>query len=141
MWEALRTFWAGLTMYAPDLRYPFFWMGLEALFGADGGEIGYKLAQRISFFLADTPETARDLFKVVKTCYGMRSKIIHGRWKDDPNIDKVMADTEAVVRTVVRRPMDNPEMVKTFLSKQRDKFLEEWVFSRYLDPPPYPPQP
>jgi len=62
-------------MYPPDLRYPFFWMGLEALFGADdGAEIGYKLAQRISFFLPDTPEVARDLFKKVKTCYGMAPK-------------------------------------------------------------------
>jgi len=34
--------------------------------------------------------------------------------------------------------MDNPQMIQTFLSTPRDKFLEEWVFSRFLDPPPYP---
>jgi hypothetical protein len=138
-WEALRAFWAGLTMAPPDLRYPYFWMGLEALFGAeDGREIGYKLAQRIAFFLADTPEIARDLFKKVKKCYEMRSKIVHGRWKDDPKIGDVMAVTESIARTVVRRMMEKPEMVQVFISKERDQFLEDWVFSRSTDPPPYP---
>ena len=32
VWEALRAFWAALTMYSADRRYPFFWLGLEALF-------------------------------------------------------------------------------------------------------------
>ncbi len=118
---------------------PFFWMALESLFGADdANEIGYKLAQRISFFLADTPEVARDLFRKVKTCYKMRSTIMHGRWKEDPKIDDVMADTEAIIRTALRDLFADPELVKTFISKQRDKFLEEWVFSRKTDPPPYP---
>jgi hypothetical protein len=132
VWEALRAFWAALTMYPADYRYPFFWMGLEALFGADdnSGEISYKLCQRIAFFLADTPEVARELFRKAKTCYNTRSKIIHGRWKDDPKIDIVMADTEAIARTVMRRLLDNPQMLKTFISKQRDRFLEDWVFSR-----------
>jgi len=30
-------------------------------------------------------------------------------------------------------------MLRTFLSKDRDKFLEDWVFSRSTEPPPYPP--
>src|SRR2546421_572678 len=33
VWEALRAVWAGLTESSADRRYPFFWMGLEALFG------------------------------------------------------------------------------------------------------------
>jgi hypothetical protein len=139
VWEAMRAGWAGLTMYSVDRRYPFFWMGLESLFGADDtAEIGYKLAQRISFFLANNPTDARDLFRKVKTCYKMRSTIIHGGWKDDPKIDAVMAVTEGIFRRVFLRLLENPEMLRTFLSKDRDKFLEEWVFSRYTDPPPYP---
>ncbi len=142
VWEALRSTWAALTSFPPDHRYPLFWMALEALFGADDtSEIGYKLAQRIAFFLADNPADARDLFRKVKTCYKMRSIIMHGRWKDDPKIEAVMADTEAIVRTVFRRLLENPEMLRTFLSKHRNEFLEDWVFSRNTDPPPYPPVP
>src|SRR6266446_6919910 len=44
VWESLRAFWAALTMASPDRRYPFFWMGLESLFGSDDtNEISYKL--------------------------------------------------------------------------------------------------
>jgi hypothetical protein len=140
VWEALRSTWAALTMYSADRRYPFFWMALESLFGADdAAEIGYKLAQRISFFLADTPDDARELFKKVKACYRMRSIIIHGRWKDDPKIDEVMYTSEAIVRTVFRDLISNPDLLRTFISRHRDKFLEDWVFSRKTDRPPYPP--
>jgi len=114
-------------------------MGLESLFGSDDtNEIGYKLAQRVSFFLADTPEAAVELFRKVKNCYKMRSTIIHGRWKDDPKIDAVMADTETIVRSVFRRLLKNPALLNTFVSNHRNGFLEDWVFSRSTDPPPYP---
>jgi hypothetical protein len=113
---------------------------LEALFGAnESGEIAYKLSQRIAFFLAENPKDARDLFRMVKRCYNTRSKIVHGRWDNDPKIDAVMYDTEAIVRTVLRNLLTKPDMLKTFLSKHRDQSLEDWVFSRSTDPPPpYP---
>ena len=127
-------------MYSADRRYPFFWMALESLFGADdAADIGYKLAQRISFYPGDTPEVARDLFKKVKACYRMRSIIIHGRWKDDPKIDDIMYTSEAMVRTVLRDLLADPELLRTFISKDRDKFLEDWVFSRQTHRPPFPP--
>src|SRR5690242_16034475 len=35
VWQSLRSFWAALTSYPADHRYPLFWMGLESLFGSD----------------------------------------------------------------------------------------------------------
>jgi Apea-like HEPN len=117
-------------MYSADRRYQFFWMALESLFGSNGAsEVGSKLAQRISFFLAETPQDAKELFRKVKACYKMRSTIIHGRWKDDPKIDDVMADTEAIVRTAFRHLLENPKLLETFISRDRDSYLEEFVFS------------
>jgi hypothetical protein len=139
VWTALRATWAALTMNSADIRYSLFWIALEALFGADDSrEIGYKLGQRIAFFLADTPADARDLFKKVKTCYNMRSKIVHARWSNDKTIDEVMYYTERIVGTVFRRLLSNPPMLSTFISKKRDSFLEDWVFSRAIDAPPFP---
>jgi hypothetical protein len=136
---AMRALWMGLTTYEADIRYSLLWISLEALLGAeDSGELIYKLSQRIAFFLADTPEDGRALFRKAKKCYAMRSKIVHGRWNDDAEIDVCMADTEAITRTVFRRLLEKPELLKTFISSQRDRFLEEWVFSRSTDPPPYP---
>jgi Apea-like HEPN len=137
VWRAMRLFWAGLTSYAPDLRYSLFWIGLEALFGPkdNSGEISYKLSQRIAFFVSDKPDAARDTFRKARDCYNMRSKIIHGRWEGGHKIEAAMADTEAMVRQVVVRLLNDAEMLKTFLSEQRDGFLEDWVFSRSTEGP------
>jgi hypothetical protein len=140
VWRAMRMYWAGLTNSAADIRYSLFWIGLEALFGPDGntGEITYKLSQRAAFFISNTPQDARDVFGKAKKCYAMRSKIVHGLWEYDPSIDITMADTEMIVRASCRRLLTDPEMLKTFMSKKRDQFLEEWVFSRSTDTPPFP---
>jgi len=49
-----------------------------------------------------------------------------------------MGETEAIVRTVPRRLLEKPGVLETFISAQRDSFLEEWVQSKSLDPPPFP---
>jgi hypothetical protein len=129
VWQALRSFWAALTSYPPDHRYPLFWMGLESLFGADEDRPGItrRLCDRISVFLAEDIKTRQELFDKVKACYKTRSVISHGRWEDDPNIDQAMADTEKIVRTVVRHLLEKPGLLETFISADRDSFLERMV--------------
>lgn len=140
VWTALRALWLALTVYSPDIRYTLFWLGLEALFGADdnSGEISYKLAQRIAFFLGDTPQDAKTIFATAKKCYATRSKIVHGKWKDDSEIDIPLGDTEGIVRTAIRRLLNDAKILSTFTSKHRDRFLEDWVFSRAVEHPPTP---
>jgi hypothetical protein len=140
VWAALRAIWAALTSYQPDYRYPLFWQGLESLFGADDNSWGItrRLCDRISFSLADNKVTQQQLFDKVKACYKTRSEIVHGRWEEGPEIELVMADTEGIVRTVVRHLLEKPGMLETFISAHRDSFLEEWVQSKSLDPPPFP---
>ena len=65
----------------------------------------------------------------------MRSKIVHGRWKDDPKIEAVMADTEAIARTALRHIIENPNMLTIFMGKDRDGFLEDLVLSHPLNSP------
>lgn len=140
VWAALRAFWAALTSYQPDYRYPLFWQGLESLFGSDENIRGLtkRLCERISVFLADTPSIQLDLYDNVKACYKTRSEIVHGRWEEGPELETVMADTEAIVRTVMRHLLEKPGMLETFISDRRDGFLEAWVLSKSIDPPPYP---
>src|SRR5262249_51143322 len=95
------------------------------------GETTFKLCQRIGFFIGgNNLQIARDIFKKAKNCYNTRSKIVHGRWKDDPAIDGVMADTEAIAPTALRHILDDQGLLKVFVSNQRDGFLEDLVFSR-----------
>jgi hypothetical protein len=75
----------------------------------------------------------------VKACYGTRSRIVHGRWEDDPDFDDHMYITEAIVRTVIRNIADKPGMLAVFLTARRDDFLETWVQSKAFTPPPLVP--
>jgi hypothetical protein len=129
VWQALRSFWAALTSYPADHRYPLFWMGLESLFGSDNTnwKVTKRLCDRMSLFLGESADAQQSLFAKVEACYNTRSEMIHGRWEDDPNIDQTMADTEAIVRTVVRHLLEKPGMLETFISADRDSFLEKMV--------------
>src|ERR1035441_2263057 len=64
VWAALRAFWAALTSYRADLRYPLFWQGLESLFTSEtkAWKVTERLCTRLSFFLADNAQTQQDLF-------------------------------------------------------------------------------
>ena len=95
----------------------------------EGAEVTHKLAERIALFLADSPETGRELFGKVKKCYGTRSKIMHWRWKHDPSIDTAMADTEDITRTTLLRLLADKYLTETFISSARGKFLEELMFA------------
>lgn len=89
------------------------------------------------FFFGDTAAIREQVSEKVKVCYGMRSEIVHGRWEEGPEIELLMADTEAIVRTVVRHTADKPGMLDVFGSPQRDDFLEAWVRSGSFTPPPF----
>lgn len=142
VWPALRAFWAALTSYPGDLRYPLYWQGLESLFGSDSEVYGVskRLRDRISYFLAGNAKEQKDLHDKVKDCYAVRSEIVHGRWEDTKNFHDVhMYTTESIVRTVVRHIMEKPGMLGGFLSPRRDDWLEQWVQSKAFNPPPFPP--
>jgi hypothetical protein len=139
VWPALRAFWAALTSYPGDLRYPLFWQGLESLFGSetDPYRISKRLRNRISFFLATNAKDQKDLHDKVEACYAERSDIVHGRWEDSQAFHDVhMYTTECIVRTVVREIADRPGMLGAFLSPKRNDFLEAWVKSQAFTPPP-----
>ena len=137
VWAALRAFWAALVSYQPDYRYPLFWQGVESLFGSDKTwKVSPRIRDRLSYFLADTPATREKICDMVEACYKTRSEIVHGRWSEGPELNDRIYETEGIVRTVVRHIADKPGMLGAFLSPKRDDFLEAWVRSKSLTPPP-----
>jgi hypothetical protein len=138
LWEAMRAAWDGLVTYDADRRYPPFWLGIEALFGRDsvGNQLTRTLARRVAFFLASDHKEAQHLHDMVIRCYQMRCKIVHGRWDNDPDLEGVMYETEAIVRTTFRVIADDPKLLSKFASPQRDRFLSELVHKRGKKMPP-----
>lgn len=141
VWAALRAFWAALTAYPSDLRYPLFWQALESLFGSDKTRQGVtaRLRNRISYFLADNPKDQVSISSKVNACYDKRSQIVHGQWEDSKEFHDIhMYDTECIVRTVLRHIADKPGMLPAFLSPKRNDFLEAWAKSKAFTPPRIP---
>jgi hypothetical protein len=129
IWTAVRATWAGLQMNIEAIRYALFWMALEALFGPeDSREITYRLAQRVAFFLGKDRAEAKQLFATTKRGYGFRSKIVHGRWKEETDSEERMAETEELVRRSFSRLLPDDDLKKTFSSKAREAYLDELVF-------------
>jgi hypothetical protein len=117
-------------MNIESVRCLLFWVALEALFGPeDGREITFRLSQRIGFFLAVNRQEARQLFEMAKAGYGFRSKIVHGRWKQDPNATKRMAEAESLFRSAFIRVLETPELIETFATKKREAFLDGLAFN------------
>lgn len=131
LWTAIRATWAGLQMNIEAIRYVLFWVALEALFGPDDGrEITYRLSQRVGFFLGQDRAEARQLFDTAKKGYGLRSKIVHGRWSDNAESETRMLDTEGLVQRSLVKILDNTELRQTFSqsAKGREHFLDALAF-------------
>lgn len=89
-----------------------FGIAMEALFladrGPDRGELGFTLRLRAARFLGTTPESRRDITKLFRELYDLRSKAVHtGRLhrpvKDYHKIQELLAQGFAHVATAIRR--------------------------------------
>jgi hypothetical protein len=129
LWTAIRATWAALQTNAEVVRYALFWMALEALFGPeDAREITYRLSQRVALFLAESQTEAKQFFSMAKKGYGFRSKIVHGRWKDDPEGVTRMAEVEELVRRSFGRILSDKALQDRFSGKARESYLDELAF-------------
>lgn len=132
IWTAVRATWSALPMNVREVRYSLLWVALEALFGPeDGREITFRLSQRVAFFLADNPSDARELFATAKRGYAFRSKVVHGRWKENTESDALIGDAEMLVRRSLIRVLQDVALTRTFLGRNRERYLDDLVFSTW----------
>jgi hypothetical protein len=131
LWTAVRASWHALSMNVEEVRYLLLWVALEALFGPeDSREITFRMSLRIAFFLATSPVEARTLFIAAKKGYTFRSKVAHGRWKENPEAIALVAELESFVRRSMVRILQEPEFMKMFLSGDREHYLDSLAFSQ-----------
>jgi len=115
IWTAIRSTWAGLRMNMEEVRYLLFWIALEALLGPDDGrEMTFRLSQRMALFLSNNREEAQRQFKEARTGYSYRSKVAHGRWRDNPNSLALMAKSEGFVRQSLIRILSDADLIAKF---------------------------
>jgi hypothetical protein len=133
LWMAIRTLWMALTDDWWESRYLLLWVVLEALFGPeDAKETTYRLSQRIALFISDDRLQAKDLFSKLTKYYSWRSKVVHGmRLKKNLSEDSgdILFEVESFARNSIRKILANQKLKEIFVSKSREKFLNELVFT------------
>jgi len=129
IWTAIRATWSSLQLNVEHIRYALLWVALEALFGPDDArEMTFRLSQRMALFLAKDRAEAKDLFATAKHGYGFRSKIVHGRWKEEPDGLARMAEAEGLVRRSFLRILLEQPFTEAFAGRGREAFLDNLAF-------------
>ena len=107
---------------------------LELLFTNDAAELSHKLAERVAFFLAGSKEEKLNTFRLVKSLYSIRSKLVHGADLSKGRIETAAdsaAAADGLMRRILLRILENERLVEVFESKAgvRESYFEELLFS------------
>jgi hypothetical protein len=133
VWTALRMLVRALVEQSWEIRYLLQWIVLEALFGPDNSnETTYRLSQRIGIFVGDEGPRQKELYRLSKDAYSVRSKIVHGaklmKMTPEKSIEMSTA-TEDLIRVALRKILGSPKYTAEFDSRERDTILDDLVFS------------
>lgn len=107
-------------------RYLLFWVAIEALF-APNSEVSFRISQRIAKFLRPEPPRARSLFRAVRRCYKIRSKVAHGqtlRSLEPGESKRFLLQSEMILRRSLMKIFSDPAILREFQSARREDFLD-----------------
>lgn len=116
-----------------EFRSLLIWLAMECLFGpVDGREITFRLSQRVALFLETDRSEAKETFKLVKKCYGIRSKIVHGfnvaKMKDD-EFSEFALNSETLLRRSLLTILDaKTTTIGNFDGDDREGYLDGLAF-------------
>lgn len=113
-----QTWWEG--------RFLLFWVAIEALFAPDS-EVSFRISQRIAKFLRPDAPRARSLFRAVRKCYKVRSKVAHGqtlRSLEPGDSKRFLLHSEMILRRSLMKIFSDPAVLTEFQSNRREKFLD-----------------
>ncbi len=131
VFTAIVVLWDALCESDGQKRYLFHWIALEALFGtSQGGEITYRLSQRIAFFLGSNSEERKDISRLVKRAYSLRSDVVHGmRLKKltEEKSNTLMRNTERWIRDSIKKILQDDKLIEVFSCKERESYLNDLV--------------
>lgn len=137
-WAAIRTLTIALPTMVYDLRFLLFWMALESLFGTGSGELAFRISQRIAFFIGNNDADSRELFKLIKRSYDMRSRVVHGGRADHKT--GVSEESLYQIQTCMRRAigiiLKDQEMRAMFVGERStvEEHLDLLAFSKQSNP-------
>lgn len=82
------------------MKILFYCTALECLFSTSSSEITYKISERVALMIGDTGENKKQLYKLIKKAYGIRSAIVHGSSLSGNSME--LKDTSIALDNVLR---------------------------------------
>ncbi|MET3536423.1 HEPN domain-containing protein [Chryseobacterium limigenitum] len=106
----------------------------ECLFSTTSVEISHQVSERISFFLNRYDQNIKkiEIYKIIKSCYAIRSKYIHGdklenKHKELINLQSFSNQIDKLARLTYNNILDN-NLVIFNDEKGIDSYLQDLVF-------------
>jgi hypothetical protein len=139
LWTALRCLAVALTEEIWELRLLTLWVGIEALLGPeDGKDIHKSVSKRVARLLNPADDkTGREAYSMVFDNYDWRCAASHGarlsgRTEDEK--DTALLYAESILRSIVRRILQDALLLSVFTSAQREPHLKK--IAAGFHPPP-----
>lgn len=134
VWLTSRLVWKSLFERLWEIRVLIQWIALESVFGPQGGgELRYRIAQRIGFFLAKNREEAKEIFENAKTYYRWRSRIVHGdelnKLTREKSLD-VSFMTQEYIRKSLFKILQNNNLIDLINEKRRELYFDSLIFGK-----------
>ena len=103
---------------------------LETLFSPEGDqELTHQIAYNFAWFGGNSDENRKEIYKLIKKFYNLRSKIVHG---DIPNQDKLVELTPEIFllcAECLKKILSSEELIQIFNdSFKRKSYFEKFMF-------------
>lgn len=129
-WTALRFLDLALAEELWHVRLLLLWVGIEALFGPeDRRNVQDVTARRVARFLNPGNDVdGRQAYDLVWKSYDERCVVAHGARISDATPDEretIVLEAEGILRSTLRRLLEEPAALAALSSSQRDAYLEQ----------------
>lgn len=100
-------------------------ISFEALFLSNiQDELKFRLATRVASLIGNSSDQKKELFNLMRKAYDLRSDIVHGEKCDFEKLQKIVSQTENVLRIAINRILDN----KLFDEIKRNEYWDNLLF-------------
>lgn len=113
------------------LKISFYVAIFEALFTTDKDELSHKISERTALYLKGTKDEKKEVFRIVKSAYDVRSKFLHGQSLTNKNkkldqLIKISLDVDNLLRRLLKIIIFEDSQL--FLSAKFDQHIEDLIF-------------
>jgi len=95
-------------------------------------ELKFRLSQRISYFLENSPPKRYEMFQILKTAYDIRSATVHGAKikKNLEDIKRISIMIDDILRRILNKIISNNELKLIFAAEQKEfeKYMDKLIF-------------